>query len=76
MGRKSDPPVVLIKWYDFTKCACVDCSRQTRAKCESTSSGVEPLTGGRGIGIVGSSDRAFTGTTRFSSAPAILLVGE
>ncbi|MCX7388162.1 MAG: hypothetical protein NTX48_15970 [Planctomycetales bacterium] len=19
MGRKSDPPVVLIKWYDFTK---------------------------------------------------------
>ena len=55
MGRKSDPPVVLIKWYDFTKCACVDCSRQTRAKCESTSSGVEPLTGGRGIGIVGSS---------------------
>ena len=139
MGRKSDPPVVLIKWYDFTKCACVDCSRPTRAKCESTSSGVEPLTGGRGIGIVGSSDRgirggnwnnnsnnlssstrnnnnpanennnigfrvaspfmeqcqrsslfgpesrrshcgfldrAFTGTTRFSSAPAILLVGE
>jgi hypothetical protein len=55
MGRKSDPPVVLIKWYDFTKCACVDCSRPTRAKCESTSSGVEPLTGGRGIGIVASS---------------------
>ena len=61
MGRKSDPPVVLIKWYDFTKCACVDCSRQTRAKCESTSSGVEPLTGGRGIGIVGSSDRGIRG---------------
>ena len=61
MGRKSDPPVVLIKWYDFTKCACMDCSRPTRAKCESTSSGVEPLTGGRGIGIVGSSDRGIRG---------------
>jgi len=58
VGGETAPAIRL----QFDKqCTCLDCACEARTQCGSASSGVEPLTVERGIGIVGSSNRGIRG---------------